>query len=29
MIEAGWTIRADAGPSAARFRELVLADARI
>jgi len=29
MIEAGWTIRADAGHSAVRFREVALTDARV
>ena len=28
-IDAGWTIRADAGHSAVRFREMALADARV
>jgi hypothetical protein len=29
MIDADWTIRADAGNSALRFREAAMADARV
>lgn len=29
IIDAGWTIRADAGHSAVRFREVALADAPV
>lgn len=29
MIEAGWAIRADAGHSAVRFRDVVLAEVRV
>ena len=29
MMEAGWTIGADAGPSAVRFREVLPAETRV